>query len=225
MIITNSHPRLSWLPKAQAVPEHIARQMAELRSSADAQDFVSAAGLKVRVERRGQTETAFSVYLDPMESNYPSFRSQVALTRVDAPEVPVGSALINCLLPEIEDLKDAEGVFRRFQESVLAFSKRLEASPFAVIAGHKTQDPPHDLFSCGFRLFFSPRPDVLFERISDLLSASLRLRELPTPEEKRAQAELLTNLKFCRIGGQQIGHSLLEDVKPQSFDSTLVDLR
>ncbi len=230
LIVTNYHPLLAWLAgltRSRTVPAHVAKQMANLKSPEQAQAFVASAGLQILTETRRAAPSANSVSVAAPESVDEYYAPQIVLPKIDCPDVPSGTALMNVLLPETSDPAGSEKIFQEYQAMVLAFSHKLEALPFACITGHKmTAPPPHDLYLRGFRFFFSPQPDCLHQRIYEILNTRHKMiAARNNAEEARRLAVIFLRLKFCAYEGGEIGHSLLEDVKFTEFGTTLVDLR
>jgi hypothetical protein len=228
--ITNSHPRLAWLNSAKLpslVPQHVAQQLAAIKTMPQAQDFVRSAGLNVVSETERLSRSATSVTLtQPFEPIDTYHGPQIVLPKIDCPDVPAGTALMNCLLPEIENTFVAERIFRVYQHMVLAFCDKLESRPMACLTGHKISDPKHDLYLRGFRFFFSPDPNQPFDRLSKILQAFYGMT-LPSNDAAARRRSVLEyqDLKFCMMAEGKVGHSLLDDVKFYSADTTLVDLR
>jgi hypothetical protein len=228
--ITKSHPRLDWLrgiQRTRRVPSHVAQQMSGLKSMEQAQDFVRKAGLKVLTDIRRSSDSVNSVTIASFQEQDTFYRPQIVLPQVDCAELPFGSAMMNFLVPEISDRAGAERIFEAHQKMVLAFSEKVKALPFACITGRKMNETPHDLYSRGFRFFFGPAPDRSYKRILELLQAKAPLFSPDSSrEEREAAATACQKLKFCKINGQKMGHSILEDVKFYDLPiTTLADLR
>jgi hypothetical protein len=188
-----------------------------------AQAFVREAGLRVADGDKRCTRSANQIPLLPPAGIDEYYGPQVVIPRIDCEEVPLGSALINCLVPGLEDPARAEKVFSAYQGVVNAFSKRMEALPFACITGHITENPPHDLYLRGFRFFFSPRPEKLLASIRRILGAYQAFRESRKMSSERIElAKRVHDLKHCLIGEELIGHSLLEDIMPTGAETLLV---
>lgn len=228
LIITKSHPRLSWLAETnrnRRVPPHVAREMSSLDTIDRAQAFVAGAGLMVQARIRRVSDSANAVSLAPPEGFNEYYGPQVVLPRIDLELIPSGTALMNCLLPEITDPASAEQVFKQYQEMVLTFAGRVEALPFACITGCATKDPLHDLHLRSFRFFFGPQPDAFFPRISETLQTWQALYDNSNRSEKVGIAEKIQELKVYHSPAGKIGHSLLEDIKSTLGETVLVDLR
>jgi len=225
-IPVNSHPRLDWLRSirgARSVPAHVVRQISGLIGVEYAQAFVKGAGLEVVDKVKRFTRSANSVTLLPPAGIDEYYGSQIVIPKIDCEEVPLGSALLNCLVPALSDFAWAEKVFSVYQGIVKAFSIKLEALPCACITGYKAEDPLHDLYLRGFRFFFSPQPEKMLASIRRILDVYQALRENgEMPTERRDLAKRVQELKHCRMGEELIGHSLLEDIKPMTTETLLV---
>lgn len=226
--ITKTHPRLTWLtdmPGSRRVPPRTVELLSKIQDMGQAQGFVQDSGLEVLENIKRFTISVNSVSVAQPEGLDNYYAPQIVLPKIDCDVVPIGSALMNCLLPKTENLTEAEGVFQKFQAMVLSFSEKMEALPFACITGYKTKDPSHNLDNRGFRFFFSPNPDILYGRIKDMLE-TFHAMDSPSTESTKAE-ELVSRfleLKFCMHGEESIGHSLLEDIKVyEKSDTTLPD--
>ena len=208
------------------------RQMSGLKSHEQASAFLKSTGLNVSERQMQQTRTANAVTVTLAES-LPALNRyhdpQIVLPKIDCELIPFGSALINCVLPGTSTASEGERIFQHFQSVVLAFSNKLESLPFACITGHITENPQHNLDFRGFRFFFGPKPNFLFERISTMLETIIELQEAViknAPLEIRFEiADKYQRSKFLDSKGQLNGHSILEDIKSYNFDTTLVDIR
>ncbi|MEA3493828.1 MAG: hypothetical protein U9R38_05525 [Candidatus Margulisiibacteriota bacterium] len=238
--ISKSHNTLRWLDrtnKNRRIPRKIVRELSALKTMEQAQAFVESAGLRVMTEIKRFSRSVNSVSVRPpgsldaliptrLELEYHA--PQIVLPRIGCDEVPFGTVLVNCLLPRIDKGPTAETIFREYQSLLRAIISRLDARPFACITGHKTDNPSHALDYRGFRFFFGPDPGPLFERIRSMLESNITLFSFdengPTNESKKLAISIQNSL-FCVSNGQRIGHSILDDIKLHSFDTSLIDLR
>lgn len=237
--VTRSHPLLHWLTAAnirnRAVPETTARNLSRLVTFEQAAEFIKSAGLEIVAGERRVHASANAVPVAPPKlvsslEGAEYFGPEIVLPAIALREVPFGTVLMNCLLPQIEDQLTAEKIFRAYQEMILSFSQRLDAIPFACITGYKTKMKarPHALYHRGFRFFWSPEPDAFYQRILTSLNAMHDLMSLPreAPQKERHRLiDIIQGSKFCRVGERRVGHALLEDIKFQTEETVLVDLR
>lgn len=226
--ITKWHSRLAWLTnidKSHRVPAETVKQLAKSITLEEAKNFVTSTGLKTTKIRA--SESCHSISIAPPEGFEEYYGPQIVLPKIDCPEVPIGSVLMNVLLPPISDPVEAERVFQNFQTMVRTISKKLDALPFACITGHKCkkEEYRHDLFLRGFRFFFGPEPDVLYQRIFEILTCFSNMFVTSDANERQQLAAEFQRLKFCQYEGKRISHSLLEDVKLMVLNNYLVDLR
>jgi hypothetical protein len=241
LIIVKSHPCLKWLSesgiKSHQVPSAIVKELSKLKTMEAARDFVESAGLSVQKEtgRKARLSDAVSVAppQDVKEINQKTVKyvaPQIVLPKTECNEVPFGTVLMNCLLPETKDISDAEHIFREYQDIVIKFCKRLKTLPFICITGFKKEEPRHDLDFRGFRFFFSPRTDEFFEIMVDILKKfqsafAVSKSETAGAQQKMQAVKKLQKAKFCEVAGKKIGSSILDDIKFQASDTILVDLR
>lgn len=243
-VTTKSHPSLTWLTakkESRQVPEDVVQQLSEVKTMEQAQAFVQSAGLSVMTGTRRFTESVNSVTVSPPQSlhsigceqidvNYHG--PQVVLPKIECEEVPPGTVLMNCLLPNIEDNAKAEEIFNEYQAFVLAFSIRVKALPFACITGYKLPPPhPHNLYNRSFRFLFSSQPDIFYKRIHTMLSNMHTLYLLdrdgkPTKESRDLSWEIVEARYFVSEGAK-IRHLLLNDIRLADTRTTthLVDMR
>ena len=223
---------LTWLTRAgmgRRVPTRVVAELSTLQDMEQAQAFVRSAGVEVLEAHTRRSATTNPVVIAPPVSpdELEYFTPQVVLPTVECPEIiPFGTVLINCLLPKIDGPSNAETVFKEYQAIVLALCDRLAALPFACITGHKTLEPSNPLSLRSFRLFFSPQPEGLYQRILRKFELYQQIASREAPGSRKDAATEFQELSFCETAtGERIGHSLLEDIKFAASDTTLVDLR
>jgi hypothetical protein len=236
--IVRGHPLLNWL-SCQAghhvVPQHVAERLSRLGNIDQARRFFKTAKLDVSFSEGRTTESAFGVKLVPPEGALPYHGSQIVLPRISTPEVPFGSALMNCLIPKGLSVKEGRETFRQFQKALLILADELESGPFACITGYKEKHPGHILDNRGFRFFFSPKPDKIFNRIELILTMyqDLFQKSSQPPEEKIRNSDLMLQLQSkltaLRLAtspdGSPLRHPFLENIMPMAAETTLIDLR
>ncbi len=226
--IAKSHGTLTWLAKiagSRRVPQEICQELSNITTTKLAEAFVQSAGIRIITQSRGHSQTIVAAKAAPPEylekKALPKLKFEyhgpkIVFTRKEHKGVAFGTALLNILLPEIKDRSEAEENFKGYKNFVLALSRRLEALPFLCITGHKISDPPHDLFLRGFRFFFSPEPDELYEIIRNRLELDCKWQNTVGKEQKDWLIKFQDSAR---------GHQLLDDAQLQSYNTTLVDLR
>ncbi|MBU1026537.1 MAG: hypothetical protein KKA31_02285 [Candidatus Margulisbacteria bacterium] len=235
--IVNSYPGLSFSRElGRKMPAQVKAQIAGLNDHDAARQFVESAGLNTLPGLKRITKTAFSVSLTPpsllgaaevTDINYHG--PQVVLSRIDCVEIPLGTVLVNCLMPKIESLSEAEIFFGRFLNVINTLANRLRSNPFALITGLKYKSPQHELDQRGFRFFFSPEPDSTYQTILNILKLWKELyaaidEERPR-DEKINLADQVQTAKFCTTASGKMGHSILEDIKLAGPETHLVYFR
>lgn len=229
--IVNSHASLEFLTgdRNRTMSPASTEQAIGLRDRNAATAFAKSMGLSLQ-EHVVRNQTAM-LMLSFADEGSPSVQLIAATTQSE--EIPAGSGLINCLLPPTDDLQAAETHFKRCQALMGRIFDKLQAHSFACITGHTHSDPPHYLYSRGFRFFLGPDPGKLYSTISATLAKYCKLYEhlgsLPREEEYRAArmqtATEIHSMYHAHCDGQLMPHSMLMDIKPQSAESLLVDLR
>lgn len=237
--VAKSHSRLIWLVNSgianRAVPAQTVRELSAAVTHEEVRRFVESSGLQILSGEMRQHPSANAIAIAspkvvsiPGDAKY--FDPEIVFPKVDSLEVPFGTVLINCLLPHVEDVDAAETIFRAYQEMILAFSRRMDALPSACITGYKSrmEGRPHDLYHRGFRFFYSPEPDMFYDKIYASLKAMQDLVSLPDDapsSERHRLVGIIQGAKFCKVEGRQVGHAILEDIKPQTAETVLVDFR
>jgi hypothetical protein len=233
--ITNSHPRLAWLAgqtaNGRTIQGKILDELSRLTEVKKAASFVKSSGLAVATSR--ESDHASAIYVLPPENvNFESAKEsayhspQIILPKIGCPVTPFGTMIMNCLLPENENILGAESDFAQYQEIVLKLCGRVNAFPFACLTGFKLDSPRNDLSLRGFRFFFSPQPDQMFLLMVKILNIYETFSSKESgPEEKRLQYKLLDNYKFIIDEERPIRNMVIEEIKPMSSGTELVDLR
>ena len=145
---------------------------------------------------------------------------------------PIGTVLINVLLPSIENQTIAERVFRAYQGTILAIFEKLKAAPFACLTGLKLPgaNTKHDLYTRGFRFFLGPDPQASYPEIvrgltlrSEFTTLRTRLKGIPVDQrttEDRAESTRLAEA-VTRLMQEHIAHKY---ITTNAHDTTLVKL-
>jgi len=233
--ITRAHARVNWARgKNHKVSAEMTRELSGIKSLVQAEMFVKAAGISV--DKVVSSKSAYAIWAAPPECLRPlgektlEFHSpQIVLPRVDCTKIPFGTALLNFLVPKIEDKSEAEVAFGEFQKAVLKFSDRIGAGPFACITGYKGKEEPearnHDLYYRGFRFFFGPEPDALFKYIQETLEIWEAIHLHESKETATDKMKQIEKRRSCWANKEKIGHSIIYDIKLEERETQLVDLR
>lgn len=238
-VVKKRYALLDWLREGRVtsynftVPRLVVKELSALKNFKLARRFLEDAGLAVRNDAGRRSKVCNSVLVIPPKDaknvNAREFKyvsPQIILPKVACREVPFGSVLMNVLLPETSDESIAEIVFREYQPIILKLCRRLKARPFACITGYKKTKPRHELDFRGFRLFFSSQPARFYRRILETMQIAEQAFSLEgNRPEKLAKLKDYQNKKFCFVNGKRVGHSLLDDIKLQTFETVFVDMR
>src|SRR3989339_1626852 len=146
------------------VPTAVAAQLADCQSADTPKqlvDLLQKAGLKILEVDETSEAFLFKVALfDAVTSEQDGsyYCPQIKFPRFAGADVPFGTALLNCLIPQVERLESAEELFNAHMDIVGKLSLALGAYPTAYYTGVKSEeaDAPHNLYGRGFRFFYSP---------------------------------------------------------------------
>lgn len=230
--IIKHHPRLEpfcGVNQNRKVPRHVAEWLSNPRSGESLRAFVENAWFSVLDHRQKMSDNSCSVFINPPEGVEELHAPEIVFPLHEFPDIPFGSVLMNCLLPHLNNLAEAEPVFLKYQAMVLAFSQRLEAFPTVCIIGHKTGEPAHELDLMGMRFFFSPKPGRLNARICKILNASHALVTLRGGETIAERIEianekirLSTEMQRLKCSEDGTALPLLNDVRMDFFPAIVI---
>ncbi|MFC1511390.1 hypothetical protein ACFL5U_03285 [Candidatus Margulisiibacteriota bacterium] len=152
---------------------------------------------------------------EPTEVEQP----QLVLARPEQNVVPVGTLLVNFILPSSIDPASKAYIFSRFQQVMIKFSTLLGTYPAYCLTGIVTRTSDSNR---SFRLFWSPPGNGLLSLIENILRNRLECDQL-----KAGLPNTLNQWekKLSAITALLQGSIILDDVWPCEEQTTLVDMR